>query len=551
MTLYWVNYNAALHQRLVVVVGAADRGHRRPRSSACSSLARRAGRDRQSAPADGRCEAHATIRERSVPGRRPLGRDLRVYYHTPRGAVRAVDGVSFDLDAGERLGLVGESGSGKSTIALALLRLIKPPGRIEGGEVLARRRRPADALTEEEMRQVRLAGIALVAQGAMNSLNPVMRVARPDRRRPARTTACGCPRRELDARDRRAAAARSACGREVADMYPARAERRHEAARLHRHRHQPAAQGDHRRRADQRARRGRAAPGDGDAGAGAGELGAAVILVGHDMGLMAQFVDRLGVMYAGKLVELCAGRARSSREPLHPVHPAADRQPARRWTQKGVFQGIPGLPPSLLRPAAGLRVPSALPVGDGRAAGRTSPALREVAAGRLGRLPPAREEAGMTALLEAATRQQDRSAAACSTGARPSRSSDFSLAIDGEPPSITPSSARAAAARRRWPACCSGLLTPTTGEVLYRGQGPAARCRGAAASRSCATSRSIFQDPYEVYNPFYKVDHVLTTPIAKFRLAASQAEARGTDRGGAAGGRAAPGGDARPLSRTS
>src|SRR3954454_13314643 len=81
-------------------------------------------------------------------------RDLRVYYHTPRGAVRAVDGVSFDLRAGERLGLVGESGSGKSTVALPLLRLIKPPGRIEGGEA---RLDGVDllAVPDREMRQLR------------------------------------------------------------------------------------------------------------------------------------------------------------------------------------------------------------------------------------------------------------------------------------------------------------------------------------------------------------------------------------------------------------
>ena len=61
--------------------------------------------------------------------------DLRVYYQTPAGPVKAVDGVSFGLQPAERLGLVGESGSGKSTIALSLLRMIKPPGRIEGGNV--------------------------------------------------------------------------------------------------------------------------------------------------------------------------------------------------------------------------------------------------------------------------------------------------------------------------------------------------------------------------------------------------------------------------------
>src|SRR5260370_35865713 len=60
--------------------------------------------------------------------------DLRVWYHTPRGPVKAVDGLSFALLPDERLGLVGESGSGKSTIALALMRLIRPPGKIESGE---------------------------------------------------------------------------------------------------------------------------------------------------------------------------------------------------------------------------------------------------------------------------------------------------------------------------------------------------------------------------------------------------------------------------------
>jgi peptide/nickel transport system ATP-binding protein len=102
-------------------------------------------------------------------------RDLRVWYHTPRGPVKAVDGVSFGLLPDERLGLVGESGSGKSTIALALMRMIRPPGKIEGGSV---RLDGVDLLevSDDQMRRLRLATIALVAQGAMNSLNPVVRV---------------------------------------------------------------------------------------------------------------------------------------------------------------------------------------------------------------------------------------------------------------------------------------------------------------------------------------------------------------------------------------
>src|SRR5512141_2242209 len=102
-------------------------------------------------------------------------RNLQVSYYTDAGRARALDGVDLNLAVGEKLGLVGESGSGKSTMALALMRMIKTPGRIEGGQMLLGDLDLA-TLSQDAMRQVRLSQISMVPQGAMNSLNPVVRV---------------------------------------------------------------------------------------------------------------------------------------------------------------------------------------------------------------------------------------------------------------------------------------------------------------------------------------------------------------------------------------
>ena len=101
--------------------------------------------------------------------------NLKVYYHTSGGPVKAVEGVSFNLSKGEKLGLVGESGSGKSTIALALMRSHKPPAIIEEGSINLGQTNLLD-LSEENMRKTRLSGISMIPQGAMNSLNPVARI---------------------------------------------------------------------------------------------------------------------------------------------------------------------------------------------------------------------------------------------------------------------------------------------------------------------------------------------------------------------------------------
>jgi peptide/nickel transport system ATP-binding protein len=101
--------------------------------------------------------------------------DLRVYYHTYDRLVKAVDGVSFEVRKDEVFGLVGESGSGKSTLCMGLLRLVSPPGRIEDGHVLFD---GADlvAMNDEQLRRVRWKQIPFIPQGAMSALNPVMRI---------------------------------------------------------------------------------------------------------------------------------------------------------------------------------------------------------------------------------------------------------------------------------------------------------------------------------------------------------------------------------------
>lgn len=304
--------------------------------------------------------------------------NLQVNYHTPAGPVRAVNGVSFSLKQGERLGLVGESGSGKSTIALGLMRLIRPPGRVDGGKVLLD---GVDLLQlgTEEMRRQRLARISLVAQGAMNSLNPVKRV-REQIRYGLRDHDAGLWGEEfntfttqlLDQVGLRAS---------VANMYP------HELSGGMKQRvciaiaismkpllivaDEPTSALDvvvqwqvidTLRRVQK-------------------EIGAAGIQIGHDMGLMAHSVDQLGVMYAGLMMEI--GQVRDVvKEPLHPYTqlligslPSLD--------SKDKLVGIPGLPPSLLnRPSDNCPFHARCPYVMERC--RTvQPALRELRPGHL------------------------------------------------------------------------------------------------------------------------------------------------------------------------
>ena len=105
-------------------------------------------------------------------------KDLKMYFHTRDGVVKAVNGVSYTLPKGHTIGIVGESGSGKSVTALTMMGLIPmPPGRIEGGQVIFKGR-DILSLPDEEVRKIRGNEIAMVFQDPMTSLNPVYRVGR-------------------------------------------------------------------------------------------------------------------------------------------------------------------------------------------------------------------------------------------------------------------------------------------------------------------------------------------------------------------------------------
>jgi peptide/nickel transport system ATP-binding protein len=299
--------------------------------------------------------------------------DLAVYYLTPDGPIKAVDGVSFALKAGERLGLIGESGSGKTTMGTALMRLTRPPGRIVRGHVELNGR-DLLAVSERDLSHIRLREIALVPQGAMNALNPVMRIR--DQIVDGILAHEGeLPRREMADRVAQALA-RVGMPVMLADRFP------HELSGGQKQRvaiaiatmlnprvivaDEPTSALDVVVQRQVMLTLGRVQEG----------LGAAVILIGHDMGLMAQFADTIGVLYAGKLVEY--GPIDDVLEsPRHPyTRLLVDSLP--KLDGKHELRGIPGLPPALLNLPPGCPFAPRCPYAFDRCIGET-PLLQNLA----------------------------------------------------------------------------------------------------------------------------------------------------------------------------
>jgi peptide/nickel transport system ATP-binding protein len=308
-------------------------------------------------------------------------RDLRTHFFSDAGVVRAVDGVSFDVYPGQTLAVVGESGSGKSVSALSILRLVPdPPGRIVGGSVTFRGRNLLET-TPREMRAIRGKEISMIFQEPMTSLNPVF--------------TCGEQITEtlvLHERLTRQAARLRAIemlelvgipspGQRV-DEYPhqmsggmrqrvmiAMALACHPAVLIA---DEPTTALDVTIQAQilELLRRLQ------------NEMGMAVILITHDLGVVAETADHVAVMYAGQVVEYCDVRS-AFRRPLHPYTAGLQASLPKLDAAQDRLRVIPGSVPNPADFPIGCRFHPRCPVAQNRCL--TDPELAEIEVGHLSR----------------------------------------------------------------------------------------------------------------------------------------------------------------------
>ena len=292
-------------------------------------------------------------------------RNLRTEFHTLEGVFTAVRDVSFDVPRGGKIGIVGESGSGKTALALSTLRLIRPPGRIVGGEVRLNGR-DIMLLSERELEKVRGREISLIFQDPMTALDPVKTI-RSQITEAIRNHQPGLGTKEIEKR---------AIGLLEEVEVPAA------ARRLDNYPHQFS--GGMR----QRVMIAIALANDPDLLIAdepttaldvitqaqvldvlerlVTEHKAAVILITHNLGVVAEFCDFVQVMYAGRVVE------RAATEDLfrHPTHPYTEALlkavPRPDQMERGALFTIPGFPPSLAHLPKGCSFEPRCFVGNGK-----------------------------------------------------------------------------------------------------------------------------------------------------------------------------------------
>ena len=280
--------------------------------------------------------------------------DLHVHFVTSRGIVRAVEGISYQVKAGEVVALVGESGCGKSVSSLAIMRLLaKPAGRIVGGRVMFQGR-DLIKVTEEQMREIRGRDIAMIFQEPMTSLNPVLTIglqimeplqihlgmnataARARALELLKLVGIPDPDRRLDQyphqfsggmRQRVMIAISLSCNPKllIADEPTTALDVTIQAQIL--------------KLMKDLSR----------------ELGIALVIITHNLGVVARYADRVTVMYSARIAEQGAARE-IFRQPLHPYTAGLLRSVPRLDQPRGrKLETIDGMPPNLLDPPVGCR----------------------------------------------------------------------------------------------------------------------------------------------------------------------------------------------------
>ncbi len=291
--------------------------------------------------------------------------DLTVIYNTRAGEIRAVDRVNLDILQGEVLGLVGESGCGKSTLGTALLRLVRQPGRIAGGEIWFDGKNLLALDDEEKMRKLRGAHISMIFQDPMTSLNPLQRISD----HVVETIRTHKPEVSKEEAHQQAA--------ELIDRLGIMAER------LDDYPHQLS--GGMR----QRVMIGLALALRADLIIAdepttsldviveaqfldllkelQGDFGLTILLITHNIGVVAQLADRVAVMYAAQLVEL-SDVGPLFEDPLHPYTRALLASVPNIRLVGDTLKIMQGSPPDLIHPPPGCRFHPRCPHASARCA---------------------------------------------------------------------------------------------------------------------------------------------------------------------------------------
>ncbi len=392
-------------------------------------------------------------------------RDISIEFPTPKGVVQAVKNLDLTIQKGRRVGFIGESGSGKTTTALAVMQMLAEPGRVASGSIdLAGM--DVLALSEEEMRKTRLSRIAYIPQGAMNSLNPVMRVE------PQMWDAIIAHEGNMDrtALKQRSDAALASVGlpAHTGELFP------HELSGGMKQRvcialgiilnpdliiaDEPTSALDvvTQRQVMQTLKDIQE------------QIGSGLILIGHDMGLMAQSVDELAVLKDGELVE--HGTVKQIIEA--PKHP---------YTQD-LISSVPLVGgDSFLNPD------------------RNADAPKRDSQEPLLRFENVRKDYGAVTALH-----------------------PMSFALQGDTPQIISIVGQSGSGKSTMGSIMLGFNPPSQGRVLYEGQ-DVQKMSAAQSLEFRKNVQAVFQDPYACFNPFYRVNHALKFPFKQFGLAQSEA----------------------------